>query len=113
MDKTAHSTQSLKEIIDNQKQKGIITVYSTDSKQLASQSSGVRRLTPADARSIVDSLDPRVYRDQRFRPFYCKAVLRLGYAKITFLQSMALDPSVRNPERMFSWLLKQELEGVA
>lgn len=113
MDKTAHSTQSLKEIIDNRKQKGIITVYSTDSKQLASQSSGVRRLTPADARSIVDSLDPRVYRDQRFRPFYCKAVLRLGYAKITFLQSMALDPSVRNPERMFSWLLKQELEGVA
>lgn len=113
MDKTAHPAQSLKEIIDNRKQKGIITVYSTDSKQLASQSSGVRRLTPADARSIVDSLDPRVYRDQRFRPFYCKAVLRLGYAKVTFLQSMALDPSVRNPERMFSWLLKQELEGVA
>ena len=67
--------------------------------------------SPVEARMFADTLDERVT-DPKFLPFYCNAIRRLGRDKVACAQSMALAPGVKNPERMFSWLLKNELEAV-
>jgi len=99
-------TESLKNVLDSKKEKVIINSYSNSRKKQGSLAS------PIEARNFAETLDPRVFNKQ-FIPFYCKAVLRLGRDKVARAQSMALDPSVKNNERMFSWLLKQELEAIS
>jgi hypothetical protein len=99
-------TESLKDVLDNKKTKGILNSYS-NSREVKKE-----RASPVEARKIAEMLDDRV-RNDAFIPFYCKAIIRLGQSKVQLAQSMALDPSVKNSERMFSWLLKKELEAAA
>lgn len=99
-------TESLKDVLDNKKTKGILNSYSNSRDKKKAFAS------PIEARNFAETLDDRV-RNDAFIPFYCKAIIRLGRDKVARAQSMALDPSVKNNERMFSWLLKQELEAVS
>lgn len=103
--------ESLKSVLDNRKKEANI-----NSLQFTVSSGielGVKVPTVADTRSFVESLDGRVYRDPRFLAFYCKAARVLGFAKVLYLQRMAVDPSVKQPERLFTKLLKQEMEAKA
>lgn len=90
----------LKQIIQEKKQ---YTVYSdktsfTNSKQY----------TVYETRQFVDSLDRRVYRGDAYLPFYCKSARTLGFGRLIELQGMALDPSVKNPQRVFFSLILDE-----
>lgn len=99
----------IKKGLDNKNKQAKITVYSEGKSK---KSKSRRGITNSDARSFVMSLNERVFCDRRYLPFYCNAVLKLGTQKLLYLQSMALDPTVKSPERMFAWLLKQELEAI-
>ena len=98
-------TTSVKDLLDNRKKESNLTV-TVNSYSNSSSSS------PISARKFVETLDPRVASDRRWFPFYTKAVLKLGSQRVLIAQSMALDPTVKNAERMFSWLLKQELDAL-
>lgn len=98
-------TTSVKDLLDNRKKESNLTV-TVNSYSNSSSSSLI------SARKFVETLDPRVASDRRWFPFYTKAVLKLGSQRVLIAQSMALDPTVRNAERMFSWLLKQELDAL-
>lgn len=74
-------------------------------------SSSDKSMTVLETRKFVEMLDQRVYSNPRYLAWYCKAVRLLGKQKMTILQSMALDPSVKNSERLFAALVKQELEA--
>ena len=98
-------TTSIKDLLDKRKKESNLTV-TVNSYSNSSSSS------PISARKFVETLDPRVASDRRWFPFYTKAVLKLGSQRVLIAQSMALDPTVKNAERMFSWLLKQELDAL-
>ena len=102
-------TTSVKDLLDKRKKESNLTVtvnsYSSSNSNSSSSS-------PISARKFVETLDPRVASDRRWFPFYTKAVLKLGSQRVLIAQSMALDPTVKNAERMFSWLLKQELDAL-
>lgn len=69
-------------------------------------------MTIVETRKFVETLDRRVYANERYLPWYCKAVRSLGKQKVLICQSLALDPTVKNAERMFTYLLKQELQAI-
>ena len=98
-------TTSVKDLLDNRKKESNLTVTVNSYSNSSSPS-------PISARKFVETLDPRVASDRRWFPFYTKAVLKLGSQRVLIAQSMALDPTVKNAERMFSWLLKQELDAL-
>lgn len=66
-----------------------------------------------EVRGFLHTLDARVFCNERFLPFYHKAAQHLGFSRLHELERIAVDPSVENPEKMFSWLIKQDLDGVA
>jgi len=67
-----------------------------------------KQYTVLGVRKFVESLDKRVYCSPKFLAFYCKAARRLGFTRLHELQAIALDPTVRSPERMFMYLIKEE-----
>lgn len=69
-------------------------------------------MTIVETRKFVETLDRRVYANEQYLPWYCKAVRALGKQKVLICQSLALDPTVKNAERMFTYLLKQELQAI-
>lgn len=99
------ASASMKELLDNRKKEANI-----NSLQCTVTSSN-RDLTVVETRQFVETLDRRVYTNEKYLPWYCKAVRALGKQKVLICQSMALDPTVKNNERMFTWLLKQELQA--
>lgn len=100
-------TTSVKDLLDNRKKESNLTVTVNSYSYSNSSSSSL-----ISARKFVETLDPRVASDRRWFPFYTKAVLKLGSQRVLIAQSMALDPTVKSAERMFSWLLKQELDAL-
>lgn len=101
---------SIKDALDKKREASILNSNSTVSTVTVGEK--IRKMTPSSARSFVESLNPRVVPNKQFYPYYCNAVLKLGVHKVLFCEKMALEPNVKNAERMFSWLLKQELDAL-
>lgn len=57
---------------------------------------------------VVESI---TFVNPQFKAWYCKAVKQLGPTK--FLDLAAVAEAGRNPQTLFSWLLKQEMSRVA
>lgn len=93
--------QSVNEMLQKQ-----YTVNSSNKNSLNS-----KQYTVSGVRNFVESLDKRVYCNQKFLPFYCKAAKKLGFPKMLELQRIAVDPSVDHNERMFMWLIKEEFKA--
>lgn len=100
------ASASMKELLDNRKKEANINSLQYTVGQ------NNRGMTIVETRQFVECLDPRVYKNDKYLPWYCKAVRALGKQKVMICQSMALDPAVKNAERMFTYLLKQELAAV-
>ena len=89
-------------------------VLSTKNQQLKTKNSKVlstSELTPVEVQNralgIADGLTSTT-RD--FTAWYCKAYKTLGEGKYSAIASMARQPGVSNPQTLFGYLLKREME---
>ena len=105
-------TSPINKVLDNKKKQYKINSYcNSHSDSNCLENDKPELVSPIEAKQIVEQLDPRVYRNDQFLPFYCKAVRTIGRDKMFAAQSMALDQSVRSPEKLFAWLLRKEMSS--
>ncbi len=89
--------------------------YSTVKNKVSSNSTV--QYSYRDACLLVEDLDKRVYRDSQYLSFYAKAICTLGWPRMLELQGRVLNdkrigrPELFNPEKVFAWLLRQEMNS--